>query len=644
MSICHNCESQLRKDVKFCTKCGVSIEKRSVKSDAKLKVPHNKILKVMFSMFVLLLVGSLGGISIYGIIVGFDKLPIIGSLFSVNEENVEEHFSQKEEDEVLEVLQETNPTGYAYLEVAPLVYDWIYDFQDDFALMLLDNKYGILDKDGKEIAPPKYDEIGENYGTGIIIFCEDLARVNQNGKWGFVDKNGNEIVSLKYDSAEHFYNGYSKVSIGNKESGYKYGVIDKKGKEIIPLIYDAIGSFSEGMISIGIRDKWDGDSNSWQLKWGFADKDGKEVVPFVYDYVGKFSEGLVSVSLGGNSYYSNGIPYYVGKYGFIDKTGREIIPLIYDSVGRMGFTDGMASISFGEHAKNEYGVETYIGKWGFIDKTGGEVISPQYDRMISYHGPNKFGYFPYGLALVSSNGKSELIDKMGKVVEFTQQYDSVISVSSGLIGVMNDDKWGLVSGTGKEIVPLIYSSISEFSDGLAVVGFDDGEIRKYGFIDASGNEVVVPKYDEVWGFADGLAAVRLGDYPTGKWGFIDKTGIEVVPILYSFEIDGHDGVMLTKFSEDLAAIRLNDDETNKWGFVNISGEVIIPFEYDCAMNFSDGMAAVRIGDWENGKWHFIDKSGTQIVPNTFDTIRDFSDGVAIVSLNGKWGIISIKEV
>jgi hypothetical protein len=94
----------------------------------------------------------------------------------------------------------------------------------------VDGKWGLIDKTGKEIVPPKYDNAGG--------FKEGLAKVKLNGKWGFIDKTGKVIVPPKYDDAWSFSEGLAKVKLNGK-----WGFIDKTGKEIVivfPPKYDFV--------------------------------------------------------------------------------------------------------------------------------------------------------------------------------------------------------------------------------------------------------------------------------------------------------------------------------------------------------------------------------------------------------------------
>lgn len=129
-------------------------------------------------------------------------------------------------------------------------------------------------------------------------------------------------------------------------------------------------------------------------------------------------------------------------------------------------------------------------------------------------------------------------------------YDSVENFSEGLAQVQEDGKYGFVDKTGKEVVPFIYDSVENFSEGLARVEKDG----KYNYIDKTGKEVVPSEYDLGWGeFSEGFADVRKGK----KYGYIDKNGNEAAPMIYD---------EAEEFSEGLAWVR----KGKKWGILKIN--------------------------------------------------------------------------
>ena len=367
----------------------------------------------------------------------------------------------------------------AYVEVVPPKYDEAYPFFDGLAAVMLDEKWGFIDKSGTEVIPLKYDNVGD--------FYEGLALVVLDNMVGFVDTSGTEVVPLIYSWARSFNDGMAAVN-----SGSYWGFVDKTGSEIVePSIsvgYDSVGDFSDGM--------------AWVRLFGsmlfYVDKTGKQIHPYTTEHgaiidgenntatdvstniavVDTFAEGLAAVNID-------------GEWGFIDVSGSVIMTIKYSNVGY--FSEGLAAVELD-------------GKWGYIDMTGSEVIPPKYDNV---------GSFSEGLAIVVINDQYGFIDKTGN--EITPiKYDAAGNFSEGMAIVVINNKFGFIDKTGTEVVPLEYENAGRFSEGLAAVALDG----KLGFIDMTGKEVILPKYDTVHNFSEGMAAVQLDD----KWGFISITG------------------------------------------------------------------------------------------------------------------------
>ena len=88
---------------------------------------------------------------------------------------------------------------------------------------------GIIDKNGKELIPCKYEEIRCN-------IVDETMHVTLDGKKGLFDKNGKVLVPCIYDGFGDYYdNGKAIVSKDGK-----CGIIDNTGKLIIPCQYDSI--------------------------------------------------------------------------------------------------------------------------------------------------------------------------------------------------------------------------------------------------------------------------------------------------------------------------------------------------------------------------------------------------------------------
>jgi hypothetical protein len=103
-------------------------------------------------------------------------------------------------------------------------------------------KWGLIDKEGKEVLTPKYEYIGQFHegfaqvtkggefiiGFGKILVVDILFRHSgYGGKTGFIDITGQETIPCIYDRVENFQNGKARVTL-NGRTFY----IDKNGNEI----------------------------------------------------------------------------------------------------------------------------------------------------------------------------------------------------------------------------------------------------------------------------------------------------------------------------------------------------------------------------------------------------------------------------
>jgi hypothetical protein len=190
-------------------------------------------------------------------------------------------------------------------------YDYGTNFNDGRAKVKLNNKYGVVDTDGNEVIPLKYDEVdldGKEYFSR-----EALAILRKHTE-------GNEVVSLKYDRVGHFYEGRAYVKLSEK-----YGFVDTEGNEVIPLKYDGVGDFSEGRARVSLNEKY-----------GFVDTEGNEIVPLKYDYAAHFYEGRAWVEVKINGEIIKGEIDLDGREYFsreaLAKLRKYRLPNIIDSI------------------------------------------------------------------------------------------------------------------------------------------------------------------------------------------------------------------------------------------------------------------------------------------------------------------------
>lgn len=94
--------------------------------------------------------------------------------------------------------------------------------------------------------------------------------VNANNKFGYIDKTGKEITEVNYDFAADFSEGLAAVG---REG--KYGFIDATRKEIIPVQFESLYPMDGEEKKYGFKN---GKVKVWHNGRGFyVDKSGNEI-------------------------------------------------------------------------------------------------------------------------------------------------------------------------------------------------------------------------------------------------------------------------------------------------------------------------------------------------------------------------------
>jgi len=72
----------------------------------------------------------------------------------------------------------------------------------------LNRKWGCIDKSGKEVIKPKYDE--------KFSFSDGLAIVKKDDKYGIINKSEKEVLDIEYDNLIKFENNTILILKGDK--------------------------------------------------------------------------------------------------------------------------------------------------------------------------------------------------------------------------------------------------------------------------------------------------------------------------------------------------------------------------------------------------------------------------------------------
>lgn len=105
-----------------------------------------------------------------------------------------------------------------------------------------DDKYGLINLEGKAITKPIYDDIQS------LTNKEGELLVKQYGKCGVINTKGAQIIKVQYDNiiADGFYTAKDKYKLSGyivsikTQDGYRYGYINYKLKELLKTEYNEI--------------------------------------------------------------------------------------------------------------------------------------------------------------------------------------------------------------------------------------------------------------------------------------------------------------------------------------------------------------------------------------------------------------------
>ncbi len=400
----------------------------------------------------------------------------------------------------------------------PPIFDAASDFHEGLAAVRIDDKWGFIDKTGKVVIEPQFNELQHEF---YAEFSEGLVAVNfekakfakssrpeeETFKWGFVNKQGKIVIDPKFWAEIRkpplFSEGFAAVILEVKNPHYvhistdygtKYGFIDKTGNIVIEAKYDKAENFSNGIAKVKI----DG-------KWGFIDKTGTVVIPLRYDEIEDFNNGLARAKIN-------------EEWGFIDIAGNEVIPFAFSSL--TDFIDGIA-------------VAEKNGKQFFINKTGNRISNKEFsslsafnDGLACFEEEEKYGYI---------NEKQEIVFEVNRVKNSKDKesrrfadwlFESFYgcknkSFSNGLaLRPYSEEKtdydpkqrFGYTNKKGKFVINPIFSYASRFENGFAQVGQQG---KGYFLINKSGDRVSA-YFSEIFSGSEGLALVKNND----KYGFI----------------------------------------------------------------------------------------------------------------------------
>lgn len=427
--ICKRCGIKSDEPLKYCPRCGAPLEK-----DSSPKI--RRILFIAGFVFLLILVGVLQIL----LKPQGDESPSDSSKNPEPQSTEEKELSEAEKKELQSCLARVcnfhNKWGFidkTGKEVIPCIYSSAKKFTENgFAAVAKEDensneKWSFIDRDGKEIAPFQYD-LAENFST---IGMAAVAKKNSNGdlKWGYINTEGSEIIPCEYDEAKYFAeNGLARVK---KDS--LYGAVNKNGEIVIPVQYTNFTSFgSDGLALVQNVD----------AEAFFIDVNGTKI--------GSAYDPDSYILRGPN--YNGIIPAFqmledgTTRAGCLNDKGETIIPFEYDNALFNEITGDFIINNLMFFGKEKSESDSSVYDYNCFDLQGNKVISECYNEFNSYN-PNT-GWITvltknengnYMFSCINSDGNSLFADKYSYIeVSLNDDWISTIQISDNNTGSKNE--------------------------------------------------------------------------------------------------------------------------------------------------------------------------------------------------------------
>lgn len=417
------------------------------------------------------------------------------------------------------------------------------------------NKYGVIDSNGKTIIEPSYAEyiVIPNSKKDIFLCTYDVNYETGEYKTKALNAKNQEILN-EYEQIEPIDNwdlnnniSYENNAIKVKKDG-KYGIIDVDGKQILSCEYDKIESLKGVENSILLyKDE----------KIGLCNSKGKIVIEPQYSEI---------KAIGTDYQLGYIVKNAQNQYGMVDCNNTKVLDTKYLEIKPV--------------TENNIYVIKQENQYQLINKNGDKVISKFFDDIKG---------FKNGNIIVKNQGKFGVINTTGEEI-LPIQYEDVDFAFTDTFIIKLNQKYGLTKKNDQMVYDVKYASMKYIPKADFVEASEDGITS-----DIVGNDMTIKltgivsqvntekeyfririkdeykyynfKYEEKKSF-DLLTGNNLFlDKKNGKYGYIDKEGKVIVDYLYE---DG---------TEQNIYGYVSVKKDGKWGALDKDGNIVAPIEY-----------------------------------------------------------------
>ncbi len=496
-----------------------------------------------------------------------------------------------------------------------------------FVMYAIDEKVGVVNKEGEIIVTPKYTQIYiPNPEKDVFICYEEDTYI-------ILDRREKELFS-EFEEIEPIMISEETMEMEKQVLIYKendlYGLVDLSGKKLTEPIYENIKSLKNkpGNLLVTKEDLC-----------GVLDSNGNEIVPVKYNSVksDEFSSEI-------DGYMRTG--YIISEktktgiiFGYADYTGKVLIKPKYESISRaLEYQDEDIYLIIMENGKkgviknkkkiiknrfqnihfydaSNVFIVNKNGKYGFYNNEGKEIIAPKYTT-YSIAGNYIF---------VKKDNTAQLFDIHGNLVN-SNNYKSIIETGNPSYFIAKDES-GYYSIISKDIqIDEKYTNISYAFDNFFIFTNEEG---KSGVLNVYTGIEIEPEYDSILltGTVNALEA-RKGDIVdiysrkiekilTIREGIVENIGKDFLVVHSKEEMQylNKDGEITSNMDvyPELELYSIQKDE--KWGFANREGKIVVDCEYDIVTELNEyGFAGI----YKDGKWGVVNKKGKVVIEPCYE--------------------------
>ena len=320
-------------------------------------------------------------------------------------------------------------------------------FTQPFFPIKVQQKWGLMDKDGKLVVQPQYDAIGDFYKYGYAV-------VQQNGNVGVMNSTGQLIIPVRFQDLQILDSTIFAV-VENKS----WKIINEKGTVILDDNYEKVKIWQKSYIAF-----------SKKGKWGIVHLSGKIISPPIYDNIQPYQTSFFLTETN-------------DKNGLIRTNGKIVLSPVASEIV-------IHSDSLFLYKKDQ--------SWGAVGHNGNGLLKNQWASF------QKVGSHFLKLKL---EGRNYLYAIHTQKIISKKKYDEFIPFSADKVLFRNQEKIGLMDENGFEILAGIYNEIQSYSDGFYRVK----KGNYWGVIDDKSKIIIPFEYDYIAPLQTQVCVVRKGN-------------------------------------------------------------------------------------------------------------------------------------